>query len=99
MADVQLTHVGISKFHIELSPTEKPDRYIVTDLQSTNGTRIITAERTLIKITQPMIVSGQTTLLLGNYETTPSAIIRKFHTNKMGQTVSRNPITGEIING
>ena len=104
-ADVRLSHIGISKRHLELSPTEYPGRYIVTDLQSTNGTRIVTPDRRLVKLEQPTIIDEHTPLLLGNYETTVAAIVSEWERNHSsgagipGGRVKRNPITGEIING
>ena len=103
-ADVRLSHIGISKQHLQLSPTEYPGRYIVTDLQSTNGTRIVTPDRRLIKVEQPMIIDERTPLLLGNYETTAAAIVGEWERNRgvgciPGGRVRRDPLTGEIING
>ncbi|MDO5464402.1 MAG: FHA domain-containing protein [Akkermansia sp.] len=103
-ADVRLSYIGISKRHLELSPTEYPGRYIVTDLQSTNGTRIVTPDRRMVKVEQPTIIDGHTPLLLGNYETTAAAIVSEWERNRggggtPGSRVRRDPITGEIING
>ncbi len=113
-ADVRLSQVGVSRFHLELSPTNSPGSYIVTDLQSTNGTRIITPDNRLMKIQAPMHVTDYTRLLLGNYETTPAALITKWHMQNANPNASspnnnqpvnsapivkRNPVTGEIIIG
>ncbi len=103
-ADVRLCFIGISKRHMELSPTEFPGRYIITDLHSTNGTRIVTPDRRVVKVEQPTVIDERTPLLLGNYETTAAAIVSEWERNHSGSgipggRVRRDPITGEIING
>lgn len=110
-ADVCLAHVGISRLHLELAPASTPGHYIVTDLESTNGTYIVTPDYREIKVKTPTTVDKNTTLMLGNYRITVASIISKVPSLPPipgaapagGATpaggVRRDPLTGEIIHG
>ena len=110
-ADVRLANVSVSRLHLELAPASTPGHYIVTDLESTNGTYIVTPDCREIKIKAPTTVDKHTTLLLGNYKITVEAIIGKVPSlppipgaapaggASPAGGVRRDPLTGEIIHG
>ncbi len=95
-ADVRLAHTGISRRHLELAPSGQPGSYFVTDLNSTNGTYVVSPGNQSVRIKRSTCVNEHNILLLGNYRITVGDIIRKWQQGKRPQPIGAKlpPIPG-----